>query len=324
MAKNQVQQPEILEEDEKRKRTRSPAYPFINLETAVRRAKQFYDREQQHAANLKVAVKHWDYEEKSSGGLQTAAALVAFGLMKDEGMGDRRKLQLTPAAVRIILNPNPAERESTLKEAALAPKIHRQMWQRWGGSLPSDESLRFTLLSEWEPKFNVNSVDSFIKQFRSTIAFAKLVESDKVTSEDGDREDSEGSGTNYVAKVGEYVQWESQGILQFEKPARVVRISTDGSFAFVEGTSTGFPIGELRKADAPSTPPPNPQIVRTPLLPTTNMQEDVYSIPEGRIVVQWPAVLSAESVKEVKEYLKLLEGKIARAEQKDATKEKTA
>jgi hypothetical protein len=72
--------------------------------------------------------------------------------------------------------------------------------------------------------------------------------------------------------------------------------------------------------DAPTTGmPESARIARLPLplLQQTNMQEDVYSLPEGRIVVQWPTALSAESVQEVKDYLKLLERKIMRSTAKE-------
>ena len=92
------------EDDAKRKRMRSPAYPYINLETAIKRAQQFYDQEQRNAAPLRIAAKHWGYEPKSSGGQQTAAALISFGLMKDQGTGEARKLQLTDNALRILLD----------------------------------------------------------------------------------------------------------------------------------------------------------------------------------------------------------------------------
>lgn len=59
---------------------------------------------------------------------------------------------------------------------------------------------------------------------------------------------------------------------------------------------------------------------RTPLLPTTTVQEDVYSVPEGRLIVQWPTVLSSESVQQIKEYLKLLERKIVLSTAKDTGK----
>ena len=95
-----------VQEAEKRKRTRSPAFPFINLETALRHAKEFYGEQQHHAAPVKVAVKLWSYGEKSSGGLQTTAALVSFGLLSDVGMGFHRRVSLTPLAQKIILNPD--------------------------------------------------------------------------------------------------------------------------------------------------------------------------------------------------------------------------
>src|SRR6266849_5617157 len=119
-------------DDAGKKRTRSPAYPFINLETALKRAKEFHDQEIRNAASVKVAVKHWGYEEKSSGGLQTIAALISFGLLKDDGIGDKRKLQLTQNALRILLDqrPDSIERAQLIKQAALAPKIHHELWKK--------------------------------------------------------------------------------------------------------------------------------------------------------------------------------------------------
>src|ERR1700719_1411700 len=89
-------------EEAGKKRMRSPAYPFVNLETAIKRARTFYDREGRNAAPLTVTAKHWGYEAKSSGSTQTAAALMSFGLMQDEGTGDRRKVKLTPNALKIL------------------------------------------------------------------------------------------------------------------------------------------------------------------------------------------------------------------------------
>jgi len=178
-----------LESDQaKRKRTRSPAYPYINLEAAIKRAKEFYDREARNAANIKVAVKHWGFVETSSGGQQTIAALVSFGLMQDEGMGDNRKVRLTRMRCEIVLDtrPDSTERAELIRQAALAPKIHAQLWKKWGTDLPSDASLRHALLLEWETPFNDNAVDFFIREYKDTIAFAKLSESDTVSSEVSD------------------------------------------------------------------------------------------------------------------------------------------
>jgi hypothetical protein len=162
-------------DDEKRKRMRSPAYPYINLETAIKRAVQFYEKEVRNAAPVKVAVKHWGYEEKSSGGLQTAAALISFGLMRDDGTGDKRKLRLTDNALRIILDSREEseDRADAIRTAALTPKIHQQLWRKWGNNIPSTENFRHTLILEWEPPFNPAGVDGFIREYKDTIAFAK-------------------------------------------------------------------------------------------------------------------------------------------------------
>jgi hypothetical protein len=233
-----------------RKRTRSPAYPYVNLQEAIERAKQFHAREQRNAANTIVAGKHWGFTDGSSSGSQTIAALISYGLMQDEGTGDKRAVRLTNNALRILLDnrPDSQERDDLIRQAALSPKIHRQIWDKWE-TLPSDASLRHALLFEWETPFNENSVDYFIKEFRDTIAFAKLSKSDKIEGEDGKKDELT------KVKAGSYVQWVSQGMEHFLEPRKVERISDDGQFAFLEGENTGFPTSELEICDAPVRPP---------------------------------------------------------------------
>lgn len=295
--------------DGKKLRTRSPAYPFVNLETALRRAKEFYDEQQHHAAPIKVAVKLWGYEEKSSGGLQTAAALVSFGLLSDEGTGESRKVQLTQPAMRILLNPDAAAKEKAIKEAALAPKIHRQVWQKWGAN-PPEASMRFALLTEWEPRFNPNTVDTFIREYRDTIKFAKLSESDKLATEVKDNGDEGKSDTPYVPQIGDFVQWELNGVLQFKEPQRIRDISPDGKFAFVDGQFSGLHVEQLIREKAPENVPPP----RVPPPLKQGMQEFVVPLSDGsRAVFQWPTSLSKEDVADLKDSLKIVERKIDRS-----------
>lgn len=305
------------EDDSKKTRTRSPAYPYVNLETAIQRARAFYEKEGRNTAPLAVAAKHWGYEAKSSACAQTVAALIGFGLLEDEGMGDKRRLRLTQSALKILLDTRTesSEKAALVRQAALAPRIHQQILDKWGAKGISDENLRHALIFEWEPRFNENKVEGFIREYRDTIAFAKLSESDKISSEDGNNDGESGGGQ--APKVGDYVQWESQEVEQFKEPLKVTGVSTDGSHAFVEGSSTGLPMRQLRRVAArPITPTalPQPQFARAAVLPTMTMKEDVYSLPEGRIVIQWPSALSADSIQDVKDWLKLVERKIARSE----------
>jgi len=237
-------------ESEKRKRMRSPAYPYVNLETAIKRAKEFYDKEQRNAAALKVAVKHWGYEEKSSGGAQTAAALISFGLMQDEGTGEKRKLKLTDTALRIVLDnrADSEERAQAIRTAALTPKIHRQIWKNWRNDLPSDDNLKHTLQLDWKPPFNPAAVDGFIKEYKDTIAFAKpdpsitisVDEDESDTDEEEDTGRGKGSVQSYRPKIGDYVQWAPRGVLQFRDPKCITGLSHDGAYAFVEAIGQDF------------------------------------------------------------------------------------
>jgi hypothetical protein len=46
-------------------------------------------------------------------------------------------------------------------------------------------------------------------------------------------------------KIGDAVQWTSQGADQFAEPRKIKSISEDGEYAFVEGSDTGIPINEI-------------------------------------------------------------------------------
>ena len=297
----------------KKQRTRSPAYPYVNLETAITKAREFHKEERGNAANISVAGKHWGYKENSSGAFQTAAALISFGLMTDEGTGDKRKLKLTPAAIRILLDadPNSTERDRLIKEAALAPKIHQELWKRWGKDLPSVHSLKNTLLFEWKPPFNENAVDGFIKEYRDTITFAKLLDSDKVASEVKDSGDKE----PYIAQIGDWVQWEhGDGVLGFPEPKRVKGLSPDGNWAYIDGQNGCVERNQLIRASAPLNPPSGLGSIKLEPPRKTGMQEFVVPLSEGsKAVFQWPTTLTKDDVADLKDSLKILERKIARS-----------
>lgn len=296
--------PTEVQDDEPR-RHRSPAYPFINLETAIKRAKAFNDAEGTTAAFVPAAVKHWNYEAKSSGGLQTIAALISFGLMTDEGTGQKRKVKLTEMARRILLDTrqDSSERDTLVKKAALMPKIHQALWVRWGADRISDENLRHHLLFEWDPRFNETTVDAFIREYRDTIKFAKLINSDTVAPEVKD------NGGKYVPKVGDYVQWEAGGMLRLPAPKRITQILND-DFVRVEDTLTGIPITELIPESGPDAKPEGQ--TKPPL--KTFMQEMVVPLSSGsRAVFQWPVDLKQEDVEDLKDSLKMLERKILRS-----------
>jgi hypothetical protein len=137
-----------------------------------------------------------------------------------------------------------------------------------------------------------------------------LVDGDSTLQLEEDEGDGKG-GVHYIPRIGDYVQWEPSGILQFREPKRISSISPDGDYAFVDGSGTGLPVGELTKQDKPtgqheSNAKPSPN--------THTMRQDIFSLAEGTVLIQWPTPLSADSIQDLKDWLKIVERKITRSE----------
>ncbi len=171
----------------KRKRERSPNYPGIDIGEALSRARQLYDQERRYAAPLKTILAHWGYKESSGPGFTTLAALKRFGLLIDEGTGQNRKARLSDDALAILLDQreDSQERQRLIKEAALTPPIHKELWGKYGTTLPSDATLRFEL--QHDKGFSEGGATEFIRQYRKTLQYAGLTEHDKLSGEDEDK-----------------------------------------------------------------------------------------------------------------------------------------
>src|SRR6266853_1449476 len=138
-----------MPEQMRKTKERSPNFPFIPLDEAVTRAREFYDKEKRGVAPFEVAVRHWGYSPSSSGAKQTVAALKQYGLMEDEGSGRQRGVRLSDLALRILLDPRSGpEREEYKRQAALMPTVAREVYEKWENSMPSDATLSHYLILE--------------------------------------------------------------------------------------------------------------------------------------------------------------------------------
>lgn len=257
---------------EVRKRFRSPPYPAIGLAKAIERARQLHGVVHHHAVGVSALGSAWDYGEKSSGLWAAAAALLQYGLLTDEGSGDKRKFRLTEAALRIVRDPNPEseKRRSLIQQAALKPKIHQELWERYGAAIGlSDVVLKSYLtvdrLDRGQTAYSDSAADEVIQSYKDTIAFAGLGESDSMS---GDRQETEDDETGELfsakrdreqhlqrAKVGDFVQWTADGADQFRIPRKVEWVSEDGSYVRVFGSQTGIPMDQITVVDPPAPAP---------------------------------------------------------------------
>jgi len=170
----------------RKKKERSPGYPGINLEEAIERARQLYQEERRNYAPVSAILEHWGYQPKSGAGLVALAALKKFGLLEDEGSSQNRRGRLTDAAFRILADsrPDSAERQDLIKQAALTPTIHRELWEQFNGDLPSDANLDYELRTRRH--FTDSAARDFIREFRETVGYAGLDSSDSIGGSSGD------------------------------------------------------------------------------------------------------------------------------------------
>lgn len=296
---------------EKRRRVRSPNFPSIDLEEAIERAKQFHNQEDRHPANIEVASRHWGYKNFSSGGSTVIAALISFGLMESEGTGGNRRVKLSSLGLQIVLDPRPVSEERTagLQTAALTPKIYKELWELWGQSLPSPGNIQFHLLTRG---FNKGTVDKFIEGYKKTLGFAGLLEDGNILV--GDEKEH--------VQVGDYVQWTLQDADLFEEPRRVRELSPDGTFVFVDDHETGIPIEQVVRCDVPSGEKEQGDAERTiatkRLSPKPGMNNEVFALDAGEVVLQWPSKLSLEDFEDLEAWLQIILRKAKRASEKDS------
>jgi hypothetical protein len=172
------------ESEAKKKRTRSPGYPTIDLREALEKAKTVWENDRRNETPISSLAVQWGYNAKSSSAVQLAAALKKFGLFV-EVPNKNAFVRLSDLAIRILTDEDPTSigRTQLIKRAALTPRVYNTIWTQYQGNLPSNTTLKSYLLADL--KFNPDVVDDVIKSFRSTISFAKLAPDDSIQTHTG-------------------------------------------------------------------------------------------------------------------------------------------
>ena len=170
---------EPQDDPDKARKERSPSFPFISLRKAVDRVKEMADAHKKNQARLPVVGSTWGYAPKSSGLLQTVAALKAYGLIDDIGAGADRKIQITDLGWKILHDEREGAREGAIKEAALKPRLIVEYVSQWVPDRPSDAHCMSEL--QLDRGFNEAAANTFLSVFDKTVEFAGLKKSDSLS-----------------------------------------------------------------------------------------------------------------------------------------------
>ncbi|WP_299649368.1 hypothetical protein [uncultured Tateyamaria sp.] len=235
---------------------RSPAYPSMSLEDAVGAVEKIEAQYRGSPVDREDGAKLLGYSGATGPANKALAALASYGLVERAGKG---MMRVTSRARSIIHPDNDADRNEELAQAALEPKLFKELRDRFEDiAVPPMDGVVTYLNREG---FNPTAVGPAAKAFINTMQFIQSrgeseshVPDDSVDAELGPPGKAFGG-----AAVGDFVQWESQGALQFETPQRVRAVSEDGNWIAVEGSETGIPMNQITvEQTAPPKPPAFP------------------------------------------------------------------
>jgi hypothetical protein len=275
-----------------------------------------YDYAKRGAAPSEAVITDaWKYSATSSSGHKVLAALKSFGLVEDSSSGGNKAgIKLTNRAIRILLDDQDSpEKREEIRKAALSPKWYDYCWRTWGRDMPP--SMKSNLLVEHG--FVDSTVEGFLKDYRKTVAFAGLLDDSELGNDDTDDYESAFGFTK-----GEYVQWESQGVLRMPAAKRLTHFSDDGNYAFVEGSPTGIPVEELIEAAAPEDAERQSAVkssaIHNPLvLGGSKVQLDTVNLAEGiTLQFQWPSTITPDTYEDFLYQLEGIKRRIGRSVQK--------
>jgi hypothetical protein len=304
-------------------RDRSPSYPFISLKTAVERLAAFEGKFGRHPTPADKAGLAWGMKEKSSQAFQTLATLKSFGLVEYQGSGSDRAVSVTTDGRNYLRAQQESIKAEILKRCALKPKAIATYWKKWGADRPIDAICLDELILK--AAYTESAAATFLRVYDETVTFASLQNGDTIQGEASDEEDNPAvivqppkNAATTPPKVGDVVQWESNGVLQFTA-RRILGLSTDGAYAFVEGSATGLPVKEITVIQQAATlpqgmaPPPMAEVQPTAAQKAIGTKQDTFTLDEGPVVLQWPSQLSETSYEDFKDWIELQLRKIKRS-----------
>lgn len=289
------------------KKDRSPSFPFITLTKAVERARELYTAARRHEMRLPDAARAMNYGGKSSGAVQSLAALIAYGLLEDSGTGEARKFRISDLGFKLLEDQRPGAREAALAEAAMSPKLIADYFAHWGLGRPADGICTSEL--RIEGGFTEDGAKAFLRVFDDAVGYAKVGDSGKKSDTDGET-GGDGKPSNQPPAVGDLVRVESGGQIIHERV--MVRGLTERNgqiWVFVDGTETGQKMEEVtvigKATPAPLVPPVLPFTPANDSVVEAGEEMDRFTVDEGVVKIAFPSGMTTDSVDELEQFFQL-------------------
>jgi len=280
---------------------RSPKYPTINLLAVLERAREIWNSHHRSTFTKEDAASSWNYSSVSGPVLSSISALKQYGLLEKVGTSG---LRLTQRGIdlSVIEDSSSRDYQDALRSAALEPLIFSNFYNDHRNQLPSQRWIREDVIRNKE--FTETGAETFAKVLHETFQLTQLYE----------MMDNGGEFEEGTLADGDFVQWESQGTLQFpeDKGRKIVGFSEDRQWAFIEGSDIGIPVEELElvrkvaveQQQTEKTPPKSPFMAGEK--PRSTSKEATFPVEEGQFVLRYPEKLSEDSIEAFEDWLNLI------------------
>jgi hypothetical protein len=175
---------------------RSPNYPAIGLEDAIKAVGMIWNEEKRTAVPLDVLSKALGYKGVSGPVRTKVAALRKYGLLEQNGVNYR----VSDLAMQIIHGQDHSEeRSNALVEAATRPEIFKEL--RETHLEGSDEALKSYLLVR--KGFSEAGAKQLIKAFRETMDVAEAASGGNIPRREKEESEAKSMTTTYTKQQEE-------------------------------------------------------------------------------------------------------------------------
>lgn len=252
---------------------RGPAYPYVDLQGAIDLLQKLYAYTRRGPAVISALAKEAWGWSPTSSTASKAVAALKYFGLIDESPGNGKQIKVSDRGLRILLDDVTSPERRRALEEAALSPTQYQYCYRKWGA-DVPPAARSTLI--FERGFGEGTVQGFLRDYKKSLAFAGLV---GAPNEDGDVEGSNDTSSVYGA-TGDEVQ-SAQQVAQQPMAKQIA----SGQF--------------------PTAAPAAKEVL--------GMRQDVFSLAEGPVTIQWPATLSPESLEDFNDWLDILKRKVGRS-----------
>jgi hypothetical protein len=149
-------------------RMRSPNFPGLSLEDAVKFVKPVWDQNRRVLISREVAAKDLGYTGLTGRSLKVLGAMNQYGLIENKAGGQMRVSKL---AEDILIGYPEAVKRAAVSEAGRTPSLFREIYERFEDHVPSENAVRSFLLQKG---FTNAGVEKALRSFSETNRYVEI------------------------------------------------------------------------------------------------------------------------------------------------------